>query len=326
MAGGIAEETPSREQLIHTLYEAAELERNLMCTYLYAAFSLKSEEEGLSAVESEAVGRWRKLIIRVAIEEMGHLVAVWNITASLGGQPRFGRGNFPLDPGYLPAGIVVKLAPFNANVLQHFVHLERPGGSDEPDGEGFVSERLFRRDTGQTGRLRPVPVDYETAGVFYEHLGPLLRVFSPQYGESNAFCGDPGLQLSSAELDLGGAKPVLYLKTALQAFDAIVAQGKGALAASEDSHFQKFAPIREEYRQLKAANPDFTPAQPVAPTRCCAGPRRRQARCGWRMRTRWRRWTSPTPVISSCCGLCAMPTASPDQIPLMASHSISALR
>lgn len=194
MAGGIAEETPSREQLIHTLYEAAELERNLMCTYLYAAFSLKSEEEGLSAVESEAVGRWRKLIIRVAIEEMGHLVAVWNITASLGGQPRFGRGNFPLDPGYLPAGIVVKLAPFNANVLQHFVHLERPGGSDEPDGEGFVSERLFRRDTGQTGRLRPVPVDYETAGVFYEHLGPLLRVFSPQYGESNAFCGDPGLR------------------------------------------------------------------------------------------------------------------------------------
>jgi hypothetical protein len=32
----------SREALIHALYEAAELEHNLMCTYLYAAFSLKS--------------------------------------------------------------------------------------------------------------------------------------------------------------------------------------------------------------------------------------------------------------------------------------------
>jgi hypothetical protein len=29
----------------------------------------------------------------------------------LGGSPRFGRANFPLDPGLLPAGIVVKLAP-----------------------------------------------------------------------------------------------------------------------------------------------------------------------------------------------------------------------
>ena len=28
---------PTREELIHRLYEAAELEHNLMCTYLYAA-------------------------------------------------------------------------------------------------------------------------------------------------------------------------------------------------------------------------------------------------------------------------------------------------
>ena len=97
MADGIAANGPSREQLIHALYEAAELEHNLMCTYLYAAFSLKSEGEGLSPVEAEAVGRWRRSIIDVAIEEMGHLSAVWNITAALGGQPRFGRGNFPLD-------------------------------------------------------------------------------------------------------------------------------------------------------------------------------------------------------------------------------------
>ncbi len=117
--------TPTREQLIHALYEAAELEHNLMCTYLYAAFSLKDgEAEGLSAAEAEAVTRWRRAIIDVAIDEMSHLVAEWNITSAIGGSPGFGRGNFPLDPGYLPAGVVVKLAPFDKEVLQHFIHLE----------------------------------------------------------------------------------------------------------------------------------------------------------------------------------------------------------
>ena len=86
MADGVVEGAPSREQLIHSLYEAAELEHNLMCTYLYAAFSLKSADEGLSEIEADAVGRWRRQIIQVAIEEMGHLAAVWNITAALGGR------------------------------------------------------------------------------------------------------------------------------------------------------------------------------------------------------------------------------------------------
>ena len=263
MADGIAANGPSREQLIHALYEAAELEHNLMCTYLYAAFSLKSADEGLSSVEAEAVGRWRRSIIDVAIEEMGHLSAVWNITAALGGQPRFGRGNFPLEPGYLPAGIVVKLAPFNEDVLQHFIFLERPEGSDEPEGKGFEPERVFKR-VGIGKHLTPMAIDYETVGVFYQSLGKLLRDFSAKHGESAAFSGDPALQLSPSEIDLGGAKPVLCLKTALQAFDAIVTQGEGASADSENSHFHRFAQIREEYRKLKAANPGFAPAWPAA--------------------------------------------------------------
>src|ERR1700733_7332706 len=129
----------SREEILHALYEAAELEHNLMCKSLYAAFSLKdSEAEGLRAEEAEAVRRWRGELIKVSVEEMGHLTAVWNITAALGGSPRFGRANFPLDPGNLPASVTVRLAPFNAATLQHFVFLERPAGSAELDGEGFA--------------------------------------------------------------------------------------------------------------------------------------------------------------------------------------------
>ena len=136
---------PSREALIHQLYEAAELEHNLMCTYLYAAFSLKQgTEEGLTPAEAEATARWRRAILQVAIEEMGHLTAVWNITAALGGSPRFGRMNFPLDPGGLPASVIVRLAPFSEAVLQHFIFLERPKDSNEPDGSGFTAEFVGR--------------------------------------------------------------------------------------------------------------------------------------------------------------------------------------
>ncbi len=264
MADGIAEGVVSREQLIFSLYEAAELEHNLMCTYLYAAFSLKDgEKEGLNAEEAAAVKRWRQAVIDVAIEEMGHLSAVWNITSALGGSPRFGRMNFPLDIGYLPAGIVVKLAPFNAHTLQHFIHLERPIGSDEPDGEGYTIERQFKRGS-ETARLTPMPMNYETVGEFYETISRQLKAFSERMGEDKAFIGDKTLQLSPDEIDLGGAKRVICLKTALQAFDAIVVQGEGAPGHNDQSHFSKFAAIREELARLTAKNPNFHPAHPAA--------------------------------------------------------------
>jgi CDGSH-type Zn-finger protein/uncharacterized Fe-S cluster protein YjdI len=256
--------TPSREQLVHALYEAAELEHNLMCTYLYAAYSLKGGEgEGLSAAEAAAVARWRQTIIDIAIEEMGHLVAVWNLTSALGAAPRFGRNNFPLDPGYLPARITVRLAPFNAATLQHFVFLERPADSTEPEGEGFEPERVFVR--GAPGeRITPMATDYDTVGAFYLALEQGLERFVQQHGEDAAFSGAPALQLGPGELTLAGAAPVRCLKSALAALEAIVRQGEGAQHDSTDSHYQRFAAIRTEWAALRAANPAFMPAHPAA--------------------------------------------------------------
>ena len=253
-----------REILINALYEAAELEHNLMCTYLYAAASLKSGEgEGLSAGEAAAVKRWRGVLLDVATQEMGHLAAVWNITSALGASPRIGRGNFPLDPGYLPAGITVKLAGFNADTLQHFVFLERPHGSAEPEGAGFACERPYARGTDRQ-HLTPMGRDYDTVGVFYDRLGEGLRTFVGRYGESVAFDGDPGLQLSPEEVNLPGARHVRCLKTALYAFNAIIEQGEGAPRDSAGSHFQKFLGIRAELEALTQKNPSFIPAFPAA--------------------------------------------------------------
>jgi len=255
--------TPTREQLIHALYEAAELEHNLMCTYLYAAFSLKDGvAEGLSAEEAEAVARWRRVILDVAIDEMGHLAAVWNITSAVGGSPRFGRVNFPIDPGYLPAGIVVKLAPFNEDVLQHFIFLERPVDSEEPEGKGFEPLKFSR--AAPVPRLTPMGFDYDTVGEFYQTLQQGLEVMSAKLGEKELFCGDPALQLTPNEVDLGGAKAVLCAKTAVAACDAIITQGEGASVENPDAHFCRFRNVRDEFQALKAKNPAFQPAHPAA--------------------------------------------------------------
>ena len=254
----------TRELLLHALYEAAELEHDLMCTYLYAAYSLRSgADEGLSQAEAAAVQRWRSEIIAVAIDEMSHLAAVWNITAALGGVPRFGRTNFPLDPGYLPARVVVKLAPFGAAVLQHFIFLERPRGSSEPEGEGFAPERLFTRGNSAS-RLTPMGIDYATVGEFYATLSDGLRTLVARLGAAATFCGDPSLQLTASQIDLPGARRVACLDTALAAFDTIVRQGEGAPDAAEDSHFARFVAIRSEYRALLQLNPAFDPSHPAA--------------------------------------------------------------
>jgi CDGSH-type Zn-finger protein/uncharacterized Fe-S cluster protein YjdI len=255
---------PSREHLFHALSEAAELEHCLMCTYLYAAFSLKTGvDEGLAPAQLDAVKRWRATIIDIAAQEMGHLVAVWNITAALGGAPRLGRSNFPLDPGYLPAGIVVRLAPFDAATLQHFIHLESPTGSNEPDSPMFAPERTYLR--GAEGpRLTPMAMDYASVGKFYEILGEGVTSFVKAHGEKVAFCGDPSLQLASTDSGLPGVEKVICLKTVLAAFAAIVTQGEGAAKHSEGSHYQRFAQIRSEYEALLAQDPDFTPAFPAA--------------------------------------------------------------
>jgi CDGSH-type Zn-finger protein/uncharacterized Fe-S cluster protein YjdI len=254
----------TREGVLNALYEASELEHNLMCTYLYAAFSLRDGEgEGLSTEEAVAVRRWRRIILDVAIEEMGHLAAGWNITSAVGGSPRIGRTNFPIDPGYLPASVVVKLAPFTAATLQHFIYLERPEGSMERDGEGFAAERAYTRGN-QLMRLTPTGIDYDTVGDFYAALSLGIRHLVEQHGESAVFGGDPALQLSESEIDLAGAKRVICSKTALAAFNSIVLQGEGAPQDSAGSHFQKFIAIRAELRELLQKNPAFRPALPAA--------------------------------------------------------------
>src|SRR5256885_4433355 len=86
--GVVIHEIHTREELIQILGMASELEHNLMCQYLFAAYSLKrSAEEGLSDVQVERARRWGSAITMVARQEMEHLGIALNLRSSIGGVP-----------------------------------------------------------------------------------------------------------------------------------------------------------------------------------------------------------------------------------------------
>ena len=255
----------TREQLLHLLAEAAELEHNLLCTYLYAAFSLKrGTNEGLTAAELSAVDRWRDGIMAVAVEEMSHLALVANLTVAIGARPHFNRPNLPVAPGYHPAGIVVELARFDAETLDHFIFLERPQSAAVSDGEGFEPGIEYERGERPGAALMPASEDYSTIAEFYHVIRDGFSSVARTIGEQRLFCGDPAQQVGPDVVRLSGLEPIVDLRSALRAMDTIVAQGEGADCESADCHFARFVSMKKEYDALLAANPRFEPSRPVA--------------------------------------------------------------
>ena len=251
----------SREQLWGLLAEAAEIEHHLMCCYLYAAFSLKERlDEDLSAYELEAIQRWRNEITAVAIEEMSHLATVCNVLSSLGAPAHLAHQNFPVAPGYHPAGVVVKLTPFNPQTLAHFIYLERPENAALADGQGFEPAREYVRDS-RMDRLMAVATNYETVGQLYDTISRGLSGLSASMGEAQLFVGNPAHQLSAETGRLPDLKVVRCLRTALDAIEEIVRQGEGADASATRSHYQRFLAIQQEYEAMLQARPEFRPAR-----------------------------------------------------------------
>lgn len=251
----------SREQLWGLLAEAAEIEHHLMCCYLYAAFSLKERlDEDVSESELEAIQRWRNEITSVAIEEMSHLATVCNILSSLGAPAHLAHQNFPIAPGYHPAGVVVKLTPFNPQTLAHFIYLERPESAALADGQGFEPAQHYVRDS-RMDRLMAVATNYDTVGQLYHTISLGLSGLAASMGEQRLFVGDPAHQLSADTGRLPDLKVVRCLKTALDAINEVVRQGEGADASEERSHYQRFLAIQNEYEAILKARPDFRPAR-----------------------------------------------------------------
>jgi CDGSH-type Zn-finger protein/uncharacterized Fe-S cluster protein YjdI len=253
-----------REELLYLLTEAAQFEHVVMCTYLYAQWSLKKDEsEGITAEEKSAIDRWRASIRSVALEEMLHLSLVNNLMAAFGATPHLARPDFPIRQGYFPSDLDFHLAPFNEATMQHFVFIERPEGIDVKDGAGFTHESHYQRVV-YSDLLTPTARDYGSQGHLYHGIAQAIRSLSDNLGEEMLFIGHGEAQLSSAEFPLPGLFEISGVETAMKAIEEIVSQGEGAPAHRDDSHYARFEAIRQEFLELKQARPDFEPAYPAA--------------------------------------------------------------
>jgi hypothetical protein len=253
-----------REALIYMLYEAAELEHGIMCQYLFAAFSLKQrEDEGLTADALEAVLRWRRVVAHVATEEMLHLALVQNLLSAIGSAPHLARPNLPAPARHYPAGVNLTLVPFGEPALRHFMFLERPEGMELKGAQGIDAPVHDAVPLMAEGDIVPQQQDFATLGHLYRSIEHGLDHLAEKFGERNLFVGPPRAQATSDYFHWPELVPVTDLASAHRAIDTILEQGEGARGHWQNAHFGQFVGILDEYRQLKAANPDFEPARPV---------------------------------------------------------------
>jgi hypothetical protein len=255
----------AREHLWHALAEAAELEHNLLCSYLFAAFSLKQDvSEDLTPSELSAVIGWRNTLMGICIEEMVHLAQVSNLLVAVGARAHFNRPNLPVAPGYHPASIVIELAPFDLATMDHFIFLERPEDAPVVDPAAFEPDAPQpERNTAATW-LMPSAPPYATVGEFYRYVRTGLAQLAAELGEQKLFCGSSDHQLRAQELNAPDLKVVTDLQSAQAAIDFIVEQGEGSPSTHQSSHFQRFSDIRDECLRLTSERPGFQGHRPVA--------------------------------------------------------------
>ncbi len=253
-----------REELFYLLSEAAEFEHSVMCSYLFTMWTLKSDvAEGVSATELAAIEGWRASIRQVALEEMLHLALVNNILAAIGASPHLWRPEFPVPLGRFPADVLLRLSRFTEATIDHFVYIEKPEGIALVDGAGYDHPAHYPRVT-RPDLLTPTPQDYTSQGQLYHSVLRGLAKLVDELGEKNVFVGHGEAQVGAAEFGLPGLFKVDGLDAARRAIEEIIHQGEGAPAHREDSHYQRFVAIKDEFALLKQARPEFEPARPVA--------------------------------------------------------------
>jgi len=253
-----------RDQLIGMLAEAAEIEHCLMCTYLYAAFSLKQGmDEDLLPHEWSAVKRWRAEIIAIATEEMLHLALVNNLLIAVGSPPHYRHFNFPASAGQFPADVAVALLPFDAATLDHFIYVERPSEAIEEDG-ATIDKPAYSRDMEVSGLVSQTSADYATVGELYQAIAASLAPLAESLGEAGLFVGSLSAQLSEADVFLPGLCTIATVVQAQRALELIIEQGEGSRVCHETSHHARFRTIRQQWHALSQERPAFTPHRNVA--------------------------------------------------------------
>lgn len=134
----------NREELRAYLWEACEIEQQLMIQYLFAAFTLKKHpDRSCSPAQLEAVRRWGSQVFMVARQEMEHLALANGILTAIAEDPFFARENIPVQSRYFlgqelaasrsphdkvtPCDIPFVFERFTLDTIGRFVCAESPG-------------------------------------------------------------------------------------------------------------------------------------------------------------------------------------------------------
>lgn len=251
-----------RDELVFMLNQATELEHSLSCSYMFTAFTLKNGvEEGLPPDAVEAVQRWKRSIITVAVEEMFHLAVVNHLLTALGAAPNFDRPNFPHDCAWYLPDYQIELRPFNEDVLRHFIAIEQPDGSNLP--AHTAPERLQRIEGDMDNRIGADPQQFDSQGDVYTVAQNSLRALVDRFGEPNVFIGPTPGAAFRRFFESSGWEPITDLESTGRNLAHVVEQGEGDSHNNPDSHYARFNHILDEYLAFCETHPGFEPAYPA---------------------------------------------------------------
>jgi hypothetical protein len=287
--------------LSRLLWEAAVLEQQFMCQYLYAAFSLKrSPDATCNAAQFEHVRRWASTLYMIARQEMEHLSIANSLLTAVGLDPcllRFGfpsqsawftsetrsRGRASTDP--VPCDLPFVLSRFDYRTVCRFACMESPLLADVPARDApWVLANCFVDASGQcpcvpgggaehVARFHvsaerfgapPGTIEPGTVQELYEAIGVELQRLTALYGEAWVFSGHlSGQSEIPSEFDIY-LFPICNLSSALAGVRLIKEQGEGIEAAAGFTpHFLQFVDMARDYQQLLAADPGFEPSVPL---------------------------------------------------------------
>ena len=231
----------SRSRLISLLSEACELEHGLACSYLFAAFSLKTEiSEGLDWRQQQKTRLWAAEIYMVAAEEMLHLAQAWNILAAVGGSPYYLRPNFPQRRSYYGFGQPLALERFGDRSLRRFIDYEMP-----------VDLLPVRGGAA--------PAEFRSVGELYG----LIRSEIDQLPERVLFFAGSQGEMGPSEVHFPSIVAVRDISSAHAAIELITEQGEGVPKHRENSHYCTFLRIKRELDEEMERAEAFCPARPV---------------------------------------------------------------
>jgi len=290
---------PPRDKATLASYitEAAMLEQQFMCQYLYAALSLKKQPDATcSPAELEVVRRWASKIYMIARQEMEHLSIANSMLTAIGYPPWFGHDNFPTQSRWYqssallhkkaeaddpdPCDFPFLLQSFDLSVAQRFCCMESPELKwVAPQDRANLLAWCYESPTGGCASVPELPapplsrsflgqpnqppntVEPGTVQQLYAAIEGGLQYLNSLLGSKALFSGhQSGQEQIPTEYDIY-LFPICNLETAVAGIRLITTQGEGIDAPpGYESHYQNFYDIAVEYAAMLEHNPAFQPS------------------------------------------------------------------